>query len=136
MRWDQYVTAINTQFSSKGYEDSWGDLKNLTQDGELTKYVDVFDDLMNRVDVSEGVVVGLFLRDLNEEIWHHVWLLNLQTILNAYNLARLQEANCKATRCLQRGIGCTPKVGTSSICSTVGHLVFITTPSRLSPTCP
>lgn len=68
MRWDQYVTAINTQFSSKGYEDSWGDLKNLTQDGELTKYVDVFDDLMNRVDVSEGVVVGLFLRDLNEEI--------------------------------------------------------------------
>lgn len=29
--WEDYVMTLSAHFNTKGYEDPWGDLKNLTQ---------------------------------------------------------------------------------------------------------
>lgn len=61
MGWDNYVAALSAHFSTKGYEDPWGDLKNLTQESMSPDYVEAFDSLLNRVEVVEEVEVSLLL---------------------------------------------------------------------------
>lgn len=89
-----------------------GKLKDLVQDGALLDYVEVLDGLMNKVDVPKEVAT-LFLRRLKEEIQHHVQMLKPQMIHETYNLAKLQQANCKAMGQLQGSLVVTPTAASS-----------------------
>ena len=74
------------------YEDPMGDLKNLKQDSSVQHYQEVFEELLNRVDLPELYAVSLFMGGLKKEVSIPLRMFKLQTLAEAYSMAKLQEA--------------------------------------------
>lgn len=57
----------------------------------MQDYVDLFDELLIRVELSEEYVVSCFVRGLKQEIGLIVKMLALRTLAKAISLAKIQE---------------------------------------------
>ncbi|KAL0313875.1 UNVERIFIED_CONTAM: hypothetical protein Sangu_2231900 [Sesamum angustifolium] len=52
--WEEYVRALYDRFGTKLYDDPMAEFMNLKQVGTVQDYLDKFDELLNRVDLSEA----------------------------------------------------------------------------------
>lgn len=74
----------------------WGSLrqpKSLVQTFVLQEYIDVLDGQINKVEVSNELVVSFLLVGLKEEIKHLAWMHKPQILHETYELVRLLEAS-------------------------------------------
>ncbi|KAK8951688.1 hypothetical protein KSP39_PZI004152 [Platanthera zijinensis] len=101
--WEEYGKAIADRFGSLLIDDPMSDLKNLRQTGSVQAYVDAFDVLLHRVDISEDYAISLFLPGLKDEIEFAVRMFHPKSLREVCSLARLQEHQLAATH--RRGGG-------------------------------
>ncbi|PKI68034.1 hypothetical protein CRG98_011630 [Punica granatum] len=94
--WKDYIMAIVLRFDDTGYEDPMTDLKSLRQYGSLKDYMNEFDTILNKVNISEADALSHFLGGLNAEIQLPVRMFKPSTLAQAYSLARLQESTYSA----------------------------------------
>lgn len=90
-RWGEYVTCLYARFGSELFDDPMGDFKELRQVHSVQDYVDIFDELLTRVELSEDYVVSCFVRGLKPEMGLPVKMLGPRTLAKAIYLARIQE---------------------------------------------
>ncbi|OIT05665.1 hypothetical protein A4A49_61683, partial [Nicotiana attenuata] len=57
--WGEYVRALFGRFGTVLYDDPMGDLKDLKQISSMQDYVDIFDELLTRVELSEEYIVSM-----------------------------------------------------------------------------
>ena len=93
--WEDYIEAICYRFG--GQQDPLEELMELKQHGEFEKYIQEFDVLWNKAEMSEKQALVIFLGGLEREIKNIVKMFEPKTLKHAYNLARLQ-ANTLAYR--------------------------------------
>ncbi|XP_070022382.1 uncharacterized protein [Nicotiana sylvestris] len=79
------------RIGSELFDDPMGDLKDLRQVSSVQDYVDLFDELLTRVELSEEYVVSCFIRGLKPEIGFPVKMLAPRTLAKAISLAKIQE---------------------------------------------
>ncbi|GJR07340.1 hypothetical protein Tco_0530324 [Tanacetum coccineum] len=65
--WDMYEKEALKRFGTV-FEDPRVELKNLKQDGTVQQYQELFEALLNRLELSEACVVSLFIGGLKQEI--------------------------------------------------------------------
>ncbi|XP_075088549.1 uncharacterized protein LOC142170516 [Nicotiana tabacum] len=90
-RWGEYVACLYARFGSELFDDPMGDLKDLRQVSSVQDYVDLFDELLTRVELSEEYVVSCFIRGLKPEIGLPGKMLAPRSLAKAISLARIQE---------------------------------------------
>ncbi|OIS97937.1 hypothetical protein A4A49_01646 [Nicotiana attenuata] len=61
-RWGEYVACLYARFGYELFDDPMGDLKDLRQVSSVQDYVDLFDEMLTRVELSEEYVVSCFIR--------------------------------------------------------------------------
>ena len=66
--WDDYVEALKGRFGERIYEDPMADLKGLIQIGTLQEYLEEFDILSHKVNLTEDYSLSCFLSGLKDEI--------------------------------------------------------------------
>jgi hypothetical protein len=93
--WEDYVKAICYRFG--GQQDPIEELMELKQRGELQEYIQDFDILWNKAEVSEKQALVIFLGGLETEIKNTVKMFEPKTLRHAYNLSRL-ESNTQTYR--------------------------------------
>ncbi|KAL0366795.1 UNVERIFIED_CONTAM: hypothetical protein Sradi_3569600 [Sesamum radiatum] len=89
--WEEYVRALNDLFGTSLYEDRMSALMKLKQIGTTQEYMDRFDELMNRLELTKTYAISCFLRVLKDEIAHQVRMFKLKTMQETISLVRLQE---------------------------------------------
>jgi len=82
------VEAICYRFG--GQQDPLEELMELKQRGELEEYIQDFDILWNKAEVSEKQALVIFLGGLETEIKNTAKMFEPKTLRHAYNLSRLQ----------------------------------------------
>jgi hypothetical protein len=87
--WEDYVEAICYRFG--GQQDPLEELMELKQRGELEEYIQDFDILWNKAEVSEKQALVIFLGGLETKIKNTVKMFEPKTLRHAYNLSRLQS---------------------------------------------
>ena len=68
------------------FDDPMGDFKDLRQVNSIQDYVNLFDDLLTRVELSEDQVVSCFIRGLKPEISLLVKMLAPRSLAKAVNI--------------------------------------------------
>lgn len=92
MEWPEYLNAISAGFSNEASEDPMADMKNLWQTGSARGYMDEFDCLWGKLDITEQQAISFFLGGLRAEIQYPVRMFKPKVVLDAFSLAKLQEA--------------------------------------------
>jgi hypothetical protein len=87
--WEDYVETICYWFG--GQQDPLEELMELKQRGELEEYIQDFDILWNKAEVSEKQALVIFLGGLETEIKNTVKTFEPKTLRHAYNLSQLQS---------------------------------------------
>ena len=87
--WSEYIDALCCRFG--GQNDPLEELKDLEQKADLETYIQEFDILWNRAEITERQALVFFLGGLEVEIKNMVKMFEPKTLYQAYNLARLQE---------------------------------------------
>ena len=90
--WEQYEEKLLERFGAI-YEDPMGELKNLKQDSTIQHYQEVFEELLNRVELPELYAMSLLMGGLKKEISIPLRMFKLQTLAEACSMAKLQEAS-------------------------------------------
>ena len=90
--WEEYVKALGAKFGDCLYDDPMGDLKGLRQTGSVREYQEAFEELLNRVDLSEPYTVSCFIRGLKEEIQLAVRMFMPRDLQHAIGLAKIEKA--------------------------------------------
>ncbi|KAG8372393.1 hypothetical protein BUALT_Bualt12G0061600 [Buddleja alternifolia] len=86
-RWKEFVDALRFQFVN----DPIRELTKLKQIGSIRVYSNQFDGIENCWNISKYDAINLFLMGLREEIQSVVQKFKLNTLRDAYCLAKLQE---------------------------------------------
>nr|GEV98435.1 copia protein [Tanacetum cinerariifolium] len=104
-----YVEALLKRFCST-YEDPMTDLKNISQKGGLVQvYIDSFDILMNKVEVTEAQAISFFLGGLDKDIEMSVRMFKPHSLADAHCLSKLQEANNNVSKKYTKALLPTPR---------------------------
>ncbi|KAK8952193.1 hypothetical protein KSP39_PZI004864 [Platanthera zijinensis] len=96
--WEEYCQAVAGRFGTLLFDDPMRDLKNLRQKGSVQAYLDEYDILLHRVDVSEEYAISLCLSGLKPEIEYAVRMFQPKTLQDVFSLARLQEHHLAVTQ--------------------------------------
>ncbi|KAD2394077.1 hypothetical protein E3N88_41054 [Mikania micrantha] len=91
--WADYVRAISARFSNAMFEDPMEEIASLTQTDDLHSLNTSFDELLNKVSISETQAVSLYLKALKPEIRGPVKMFKPKTLHEAYGLAKIQDHN-------------------------------------------
>ena len=75
-----------------GVLDDVEEFKELKQIDPLKDYLKAFEELLVKVQISEGQALNCFLASMNHELKMMVRMFNPKTLQEAYSLAKLQEA--------------------------------------------
>lgn len=89
-RLGEYVACLYARFGFELFDDPVGDFKDLRHVNSVQDYVDMFDELLTRVELSEEYV-SCFVRGLKPEIGLPVKMLAPRTLAKAISLAKIQE---------------------------------------------
>ena len=95
--WQEYVEALKGRFGERVYEDPMADLKGLVQTGTLQEYLEEFDMLSHKVNLTEDYSLSCFISGLKDEIKIPVRMFGPKNLQQAYALARLQDSYISAT---------------------------------------
>jgi hypothetical protein len=87
--WEEYTEALYGWFG--GQQDPLEELMELRQTGSLEAYIQDFDVLWNKADISERQAMVFFIGGLEIKIKNPVKMLDPKALRQAYNLARLQD---------------------------------------------
>nr|TKS06762.1 hypothetical protein D5086_0000119590 [Populus alba] len=87
--WEEYTEAMCGQFG--GHQDPLEELMELRQTCSLKTYIQEFDVLWNKTDISERQAMVFFIGGLEIEIKNPVKMFDPKAPRQAYNLARLQD---------------------------------------------
>ncbi|GJV33331.1 reverse transcriptase [Tanacetum coccineum] len=90
--WEVYQIQVKKRFESV-FEDPVVELKNLKQTISVQVYEDSFEELLNKVDLTDAYAISLFIRGLKEEIAYTVRMFKPTTLTDVFCLSKLQEAN-------------------------------------------
>uniref|UniRef100_A0A3Q7IJ32 Retrotransposon gag domain-containing protein n=1 Tax=Solanum lycopersicum TaxID=4081 RepID=A0A3Q7IJ32_SOLLC len=83
--------SLYARFGAELFDDPMSDFKDLRQVNSVQDYVNLFDELLTRVELSEDQVVSCFVRGLKPEVGLPVKMLAPRSLAKAVNLARIQE---------------------------------------------
>ncbi|KAF3660763.1 Subtilisin-like protease SBT3.3 [Capsicum annuum] len=83
---------------TKLFDDPMEDFKDLKQTGTVQEYIDLFDELLTRVELSKDYVVSCFIRGLKPKIGLPVKILGPRTLAKAMSLAKIQEQTLMVQR--------------------------------------
>ncbi|KAL0329017.1 UNVERIFIED_CONTAM: Retrovirus-related Pol polyprotein from transposon [Sesamum radiatum] len=89
--WEEYVRALYDRFGTQLHDDPMAALMNFKQVGTVQDYLDKFDELLNRVDLSEAYAVSCLLVGLRSDIAMQVRIFHLKNLQEAICLTKLQE---------------------------------------------
>ncbi|XP_071737634.1 uncharacterized protein [Rutidosis leptorrhynchoides] len=134
--WDTYSKAILKRFGSS-VEDPMAELKNLKQMGSVQAYQDAFEELLNKVEISEKQAISIFLAGLQKEIELPVRMFRPRSLEDACCLAKLQEDTIALTKKRFAPILPTPKttpqttITTAALPTTTTKLSLPSAPSRI-----
>jgi len=87
--WEEYTEAVCGQFD--GHQDPLEELIELRQISSLETYIQDFDVLWNKADISERQAMVFFIGGLEIKIKNPVKMFDPKALRQAYNLARLQD---------------------------------------------
>ncbi|XP_071905722.1 uncharacterized protein [Coffea arabica] len=90
--WEEYVKELSSRFGDSLYDDPMGELKSLKQTGSVQEYHDLFEELLNRVDLPEDYATSCFISGLKPDIQLSVRMFMPKNICHARILARMEEA--------------------------------------------
>ena len=90
--WEEYVRALGSRFGDSLYDDPMGDLKSLKQIRSVKEYQELFEKLLNRVDLPEQYIVSCFIRGLKEEIQLAKRMFVPHDLQHAVGLPKIEEA--------------------------------------------
>ncbi|XP_071917161.1 uncharacterized protein [Coffea arabica] len=90
--WEEYVKAIAARFVNVLYDDPMGDLKRLKQNESVFECQERFEELLNRMDLSEEYAISCFLSTLRDDIQMAVRIFMPRTLQHAVGLAKLEES--------------------------------------------
>nr|GEU62439.1 hypothetical protein [Tanacetum cinerariifolium] len=91
VEWIVYEREVQKRFDSI-FEDPVVELKNLKQVTTVQLYLEQFEALMNKVELSEAYAVSLFIGGLKDAISMLVRMFKTNTLTDVYCLAKIQEA--------------------------------------------
>lgn len=83
------MKALNVRFGTELHYDPMFELKNLIQLGIVQIYLDKFNQLLNRVTLSEEYIVSFFLSRLQDDIQYTVRMFRPMSLQEAVSLAKL-----------------------------------------------
>nr|GEX39359.1 hypothetical protein [Tanacetum cinerariifolium] len=89
--WEHFKVEVVKRFGVL-YDDPIMELKNLKQTGSVQHYQRVFEALLNTVDLPEPIAVSMFIGGLKPEVGTSKRMFQANTLSEAYQLARMQEA--------------------------------------------
>nr|GEX96579.1 hypothetical protein [Tanacetum cinerariifolium] len=89
--WEHFEVEVVKRFDVL-YDDPIVELKNLKQTGSVQTYQEVFEALLNRVDLTELVTVSMFMGGLKPEVGTPMRMFQATTPSETYGLARMQAA--------------------------------------------
>nr|GEW41408.1 hypothetical protein [Tanacetum cinerariifolium] len=89
--WEMYEGEVVKRFGAI-YKDSIVDLKNLKQEGSVQQYQEIFESLLNRVELNEAYAVRLFIRELKKEVSMPIGMFMITNLIDVYVMAKMQEA--------------------------------------------
>ena len=94
-----YETHVRKRFESV-FADPVMELKNLKQTSSVQVYQDSFEALLNKVELQlpENYTVSLFIGGLKDEIAYVVRMFAPATLIDVFNLAKLQKANISVSK--------------------------------------
>ncbi|GKA89722.1 retrotransposon-related protein, partial [Tanacetum coccineum] len=90
--WEVYQIQVKKRFESI-FEDLVVELKNLKQTTNVQVYQDSFEELLNKVELTNDYAISLFIGGLKEEIGYDVRMFKPSNLSNVFSLAKLQEAS-------------------------------------------
>ncbi|GKC48392.1 reverse transcriptase, partial [Tanacetum coccineum] len=74
------------------FEDPMVELKNVKQTSYVQVYQDLFEVLLNRLELTESYLISLFVGGLKDEINMPIKMFKLTILADAFSMARMQEA--------------------------------------------
>nr|GEY83971.1 hypothetical protein [Tanacetum cinerariifolium] len=99
--WPLYREAILQRFGI-AYDDPLGEVKKLKQTGSVQDYIDAFDKLLYRIDLSMEQSMSFFMAGLQHEIELAIRMLKPRTLAEVYGLCKLEEARLGVVRQKQK----------------------------------
>jgi len=87
--WEEYTEALCGRFS--GQQDHLKELMELRQTGSLEAYIQDFDVLWNKANISERQAMLFFIGGLEIEIKNPIKMFDPKALRQVYNLVRLQD---------------------------------------------
>jgi hypothetical protein len=90
--WAEFLTTLQTRFEKGSYDDPMEALVKLKQTASVKVYKCQFETLANRViGLLDYLKLSCFLGGLSDDIQLPVRMFHLNTITDAYSLAKIQE---------------------------------------------
>ena len=95
--WEMYAEQALKRFGNV-FEDPMVELKNLRQTSTVQVYQDQFEELLNRLELTESLAISLFIGGLKDEIGMPVRMFKPITLSDLFTMAKMQEASLAATK--------------------------------------
>lgn len=111
VEWDVFASAIYDRFSTN-HMDPMEELKNLRQEGTVEAYQDSYEELLNKVELTEQQAISFYIGGLKSEIGLVVKMFGPKPLKDVYKLARMQEATKVAMAKRYAPLFPTPKTNT------------------------
>ncbi|XP_071927614.1 uncharacterized protein [Coffea arabica] len=92
MSLEEYVRELSSRFGDSLYDDPMRELKSLKQSGSVKEYHDVFEELLNRVDLPKDYATSCFLSGLKPEIQLILRMFMPKNVQHARILTKIEEA--------------------------------------------
>nr|XP_027126014.1 uncharacterized protein LOC113742375 [Coffea arabica] len=90
--WEEYIRELSSRFGDSLYDDPMGELKSLKQSGTVQEYHDLFEELLNRVELPEDYATSCFMSGLKPEIQLSVRMFMPKNVQHPRTLAKIVEA--------------------------------------------
>lgn len=91
LTWEQYFPHLEARFTNVQHSNLMVQLKQLSQTSIVHNYIEAFDKLTAKVDISEMMVMNCFLGGLRPEIQSIVDAFGLTSLASMKHMARIQE---------------------------------------------
>ncbi|GJT79233.1 gypsy/ty3 retroelement polyprotein [Tanacetum coccineum] len=95
--WAMYRQVILQRFGL-AYDDPLAEIKKIKHVKSVQDYIDEYDKLLRRVELSEEKIISFFMAGLKNDVEVAMRMFNQRSLAELYGLAKLQEANLNALR--------------------------------------
>ena len=89
--WELYEEEVLKRFGM-AFDDPLVELKNLKQTASVQSYQDLFEGLLNKVELTQKQAISMFLGGLKDEVFMPIRMFSLTSLADVFSMARLQES--------------------------------------------